>query len=143
MNTILVALDLEEDNSRVISTVITMAQSLKAHVWIMHVAAPEPDFVGYEPGPQYIRDSRASELRSELHEIQSIVDNLKKENIKSDGLLVQGATVDIIMEESKKLNTEMLVIGHKEHTAFHKIFFGGNTNGILKYSEIPVLVIPL
>ena len=42
-----------------------LAKSFDSKLWLMHIAAPNPDFVGYEAGPQYIRDNRGTELRKE------------------------------------------------------------------------------
>jgi hypothetical protein len=50
-----------------------LAKAFQAEVCLIHVEEPEPDFVGYEPGPQYVRDTEAANIRlhgRELHEIR-------------------------------------------------------------------------
>ena len=46
-------------------------------IWLVHIAAPDPDFVGYEVGPQYIRDHRADELKKEHKLVKKYADELK------------------------------------------------------------------
>ena len=50
---LLVAVDLSESTEKVVKKAEEIASAISAKVWILHVAAPDPDFVGYEPGPQY------------------------------------------------------------------------------------------
>ena len=43
---ILVALDLSSATERALATAIKLSRGMSAEVWLLHVAAPEPDFVG-------------------------------------------------------------------------------------------------
>ena len=71
MKNILVTIDLEDHAEQLIGHAAEWAKAFGAKVWLMHVAAPDPDFVGYEVGPQYIRDGRAEELREEHRMLQA------------------------------------------------------------------------
>ena len=63
MKNILAALELKGDTNPVLRQAADLAEACGAKLWLLHVAAPDPDFVGYEPGPQYIRDIRAETLK--------------------------------------------------------------------------------
>ncbi|MFW5877826.1 MAG: universal stress protein, partial [bacterium] len=78
-------------------------------VWLLHVAAPDPDFVGYGVGPQYIRDFRADELKDHHKSIVHHVEYLKEEGIEADGLVLQGAKIEMILQESKKLSIDLII----------------------------------
>jgi len=143
MKNILVAIDFEEQTDRLLDVVAAYAKAFKAKVWLVHIAAPDPDFIGYEPGPQYIRDARAEELREEHRQIQAYAQGLKDDGIDSDGLLIQGATIELIIEESEKLEADLIITGHHEHNALYKTFFHELAPEIIDNSKVPVLVVPL
>ncbi len=65
-----------------------------AKIWLVHVAAPDPEFVGYEPGPQYIRDDRAKVLLAEHKKLASYIKSLEGKGYKAEALLVQGPTIE-------------------------------------------------
>ena len=79
---ILVAVDFGDGDQTLLDSALQMAQKFNANVWIVHVAAPDPDFVGYEPGPQYIRDSRADELKSEHKTLHAYADQLDRKSTR-------------------------------------------------------------
>ena len=143
MKNILVSLDFSTDTNSVISTAIEQAEAFGAKVWLLHAAAPDPDFVGYEVGPQYIRDFRASELREEHRELHELTQGVKAKGLDAEGLLIQGATVETIIAEAEKLNIDLIVCGHHEHGIFHNLIFGSVSSGIIHKSSIPVLLVPI
>jgi len=143
MNNILVCIDFDEKTELLIEQAEKFAKSFNSKVWLMHIAAPDPEFVGYGVGPQYIRDFRAEELKKEHKTLQQLAENLQNNNIESEGLLVQGPTVEVIIEESKKLNIDLIIAGHHEHGFFYNAFTGSVSNQIIKESKIPVLIVPI
>lgn len=143
MKNILVTIDFDINEKSLIDQAFQLAESFDSKLWLIHIAAPDPDFVGYKVGPQYIRDSRATELRKEHKLIQEYCTALKKKGINSEGLLIQGATIKMIIEESKKLHIDLIITGHHEHGFFYNAFVGSVSSQIIKKSKIPVLIIPL
>lgn len=143
MKNILVAIDFHQHEDVLMNKAGQLAKAFDAKLWLLHVAAPDPDFVGYEVGPQYIRDSRATELREEHRLIQAYADTFKDQGIDSEGLLIQGATIDMIIQESKKLNIDLIIAGHLKHGFFYNAFVGSVSADIIKKSNIPVMIVPL
>ncbi|WP_033957078.1 universal stress protein [Psychroserpens jangbogonensis] len=143
MKNILVTIDFNSDEQLLVEKAFQLAKQFDSKIWLVHIAAPDPDFIGYEVGPQYIRDSRASELREEHKLLQKLSNELKEKGVTAEGLLVQGATIEMIMEESKKLNVDLIIAGHHEHGFLYNAFVGSISGQIVKKSKIPVLIIPL
>jgi nucleotide-binding universal stress UspA family protein len=143
MKNILVAIDFNPSEQLLIDKAFQLAQAFDSKIWLMHIAAPEPDFVGYGVGPQYIRDSRAAELRKELKLLQEYTTQLKEKGVDADGLLIQGATIEMVIEESEKLNVDLIIAGHQEHGFLYQAFVGSVSTQIIKKSKIPVLIVPL
>ena len=143
MKNILVAIDFEDKAILLLEKAMEIAEKFNSKVWIVHIVAPDPDFIGYEIGPQYIRDSRAEELRKEHKSLQNLAKTLIEKGIDADGLLIQGATREMILQESEKLNIDLIIIGHHEHGLLYKIFAGSVAAQVIRHSKIPVLTVPI
>lgn len=143
MNNILVALDFNGNEQQLIDTAISYTQAFDAKLWLLHIVAPNPDFVGYEAGPQFIRDKRATQLKKERQLLDNYIDALEEKDIKAEGLMVQGATIETIMEESKKLQIKLIIVGHSERSLLYKAIFGRVASSVIKASNIPVLTVPI
>jgi nucleotide-binding universal stress UspA family protein len=143
MKNILVALDFKGNEQLLIDTAHDFAEAFQAKIWLVHITAPNPDYVGYEAGPQYIRDHLATELKKEHKLLETYSNKLNAKGIESEGLLVQGATIEMIIKESNKLNIDLIIIGHEEHDFIYKALFGSVSRNIIKKSKIPVLIIPI
>lgn len=143
MKNILVGLDLKETDRALLYQAGVIAARFESRVWLVHVAAPDPDFVGYEPGPKYIRDTRAEELREEHRLLQEYTADLRNKSIGAEGLLIQGPTIEMITEEVRKLNIDLLILGNHKRGLLYEAFIGHTAEKILKEVEIPVLIVPL
>lgn len=143
MKTILVAVDLKPTDKKLLKYTIDLAKAFQSRVYLLHVSAPEPDFVGYEVGPQYIRDFRAEELKTEHKTIQSYARSIEEEGILVEALLIQGATKEMLKSEAEKLNAELLIAGHKKHGFLFKLIYGSVSEDLQDDMDIPVLTIPI
>ena len=139
---LLVALDLSDSTAVIVVRAQQLATSLSAHVYLLHVAEPEPDFVGYEVGPQAVRDSLAEKFHQEHRQIQEIAAQLRAVDIEATALLVAGATVDTILHQSEKLSPEMIIVGSHGAGAMTRLLVGSVSEGVLRSAECPVLVVP-
>jgi nucleotide-binding universal stress UspA family protein len=143
MKNILVAIDLTKDDEIIIAKAEELALKYESKLWLIHIAAPDPDFVGLQIGPQYIRDHRALELKEEHQKIQSYISSSNGKGINTEGLLIQGATVEMIVQESLKLEIDLIVLGHHKHNFLYKTFFGSSADLVIKKSKVPLLIVPV
>ena len=143
MKNILLTIDFDNNEIVLIDKAIEIAAAFDAKIWLLHVVAPEPDFVGLDVGPQYIRDTRAEELKRERRLLADYTDVIKLENVSCEGILIQGATIEMILSEAEKLNTDLIIIGRHEHNIMYKAFFGSVASGVIKKSKIPVMIVPV
>jgi nucleotide-binding universal stress UspA family protein len=143
MQNILVAVDFGDGDHALLDSALQMALKFNAKIWIVHVAAPDPDFVGYEPGPQYIRDGRADDLKSEHKTLHTYAEQMKNAGLQAEGLLIQGQTVETILEEAAKLKADLFVVGTHRHGFFHRLLSANAPLELAKKSKIPLLIVPL
>lgn len=142
MKNILTPVDLKAETGHVLDQAKSLAQALGAKLWVLHVAAPEPDFVGYEQGPQYIRDIRAGTLRGERGELQQITSGLTAQGIAAQPLLVMGPTAETILGEAERLDVDLIIMGTHGRRGLAKAFMGSTCDDVLRANRFKVFVVP-
>ena len=142
MKEILVPLDFSDVTVEVIELASLLARSLQAKLWLIHVGRPEPDFVGYEAGPQTVRDQMASELRDEHRRAQQLAEKLRRSELDVTALCPQGATVKTILREAEKLDVDLILMGSHRHGAVYRALFGSVSKGVLHKATCPVVIVP-
>lgn len=140
---IMVAVDFNDSIGELMVYADILGQKFNSKIWVLHVAEPEPDFVGYEPGPQYIRDIKAEEFREEHRNLQEICKNFLSEEVEGEALLIQGSTVETVIEEAKKLNIDLLIVGTHKHSFLHNLLNENVSIELIKKSDIPMLTVPI
>lgn len=143
MKTILVPVDFANNTDSVLAEAERMARLSGASVTLLHVAPPDPDFIGYEPGPATVRTSVAHELREEHRKIQELEKGLATRGITAQALLIQGYPVDKIVAEATRLSADLIVMGSHGHKALKRLVVGSVTDGVLRKATCPVLIVPL
>ncbi len=141
--TILVALDLSDSTDKVIIVAKTMAKMMKCPMYLLHVAEPNPDFVGYDVGPETVRDQLAAEFHQQHKAIQQFSQELRDSGIDCKAILAQGPTVETVLNQAKKISAEFIIIGSHGHGAVYDILVGSISAGIIKKSNIPVTLVPV
>ena len=111
-------------------------------LWLVHVAAPDPAFVGYEAGPADVRDTRAAELRREHHELHERAAALRASGLDVTPLLIQGATAEKLVAEAKRLRADLLVLGSHGRGAVTKALLGSVSEGVVRQAPCPVVIVP-
>ena len=142
MKNIVVAIDFTPLTGEVLRQSAIMAGRIDTKLWLVHVAAPDPDFVGYEVGPQYIRDERAKELRKEHREIQRYAKELEDQNIEAEALLIQGELVKTLLREATGLKADLIVAGAHSRSALFDKLVGNASQLLIRQSTIPLLIVP-
>lgn len=140
---ILVAVDLSPASEEVVKTAGNVAKLTGAKIYVLHVAEPEPDFVGYDAGPEVVRTQVAGELRREHRSVQALAERLRVEGLDATALLIRGPTVETTLKEADNLKAELIVVGTHGHGAVYDVLIGSYSAGIIRRSELPVLVVPI
>lgn len=119
-----------------------LATRTTSHVYVLHVAEPEPDFVGYDTGPDVVRDQVAEEFHREHRQVQALADNLRSSHVGATALLIQGSIVETIVREAERLDADIIVVGSHGHGAVFDLLVGSISEGLVRKSTRPVLVVP-
>jgi len=108
----------------------------------LHIAEPEPDFVGYDVGPKYERDALAEKFHKEHAELQAAADALRADDISAKALLVRGPTVETIIQEAEKFEADMIVLGSHGRGAVSRLLVGSVSEGVLREATCPIVIVP-
>jgi nucleotide-binding universal stress UspA family protein len=147
---ILVAVDLKTGTEHLLAEAQRYAKALNAIVDIVHVGAPDPEFVPYIKGttqggrPVDIeRQDKAEELRTEHQQTQALAARLRAAGVRIDRvLMVQGPISETILAEVRKLGADLLILGSHHHNAIYRIWYGNTAIDIIKQAPCALLVVP-
>jgi nucleotide-binding universal stress UspA family protein len=142
MEQVVAAIDFSRHADAVVETAAALARAVHGELTLLHVAAPEPDFVGYEVGPQSVRDDRAHTLDLERRELHRVAEQLRESGLPTRAFLFAGATADKILEEAEARAASWIVVGSHGRSAFASAFIGSVSRGVLRGASCPVVIVP-
>jgi nucleotide-binding universal stress UspA family protein len=140
---LIVAVDLSDATDRVIAAAAAVARHTGAHVYLVHVVPGDPAFVGYEAGPDTVRQQVAQEIRSEHRALQAHAETLRGQGIEATALLAQGYPVEILLREAERLDAALIVTGSHGRSAVYDIVIGSVSEDLIRRTTRPVLVVPI
>jgi nucleotide-binding universal stress UspA family protein len=138
---LLVAVDFSAVTDRQMAAVKKLATPGR-EIHVLHVAEPDPDFVGFEGGPGTVRDQIAAEFRQEHQQVQALAAGLREAGFDASALLVQGPTVATILDQADRLDASAIVVGSHGRSAIFDLVVGSVSAGVIRKSRVPVLVVP-
>jgi len=142
MKNILVAIDFSPVTESLVEQACRLAEAFGAALRIVHVAAPDPEFVGFEAGPQSVRDERAENLRKEHRSLQYLAERVRRRGVEAKALLLQGPTVETLLEQAGREKVDLILAGCHGHGRLYKALLGSVSEGILRNPPCPVLLVP-
>jgi len=139
---ILALIDFSDVTNSVIATASQLATATEFELLLLHVAEPDPDFVGYDVGPETVRDDVAHELRDEHREIATLAESVTTSGLKCRSIMVQGPTVATALEQAEQHSAGWIMLGSHGHGALFTLLVGSVSKGILQGAKCPVIVVP-
>jgi len=143
MKKILVAVDFSDIAEEAIHHASAIAQGKDIELVLLHVAPPNPDYLGFKSFNKNERHELADLLHSEHTQLQALAHHLSDRNIHAKSIIVQGDTVKTIVHEAKKTHADMIVMGSHGYSGLSRIILGSVSEGVLRQATIPVLIVPI
>ena len=138
---LLVAVDFSAVTERQMNAVERLAAPGR-EIHVLHVAEPDPDFVGFEGGPHEVRAQVAEEFREERRQVQELAERLRAAGFDATALVVQGPTVETILEQARKHESDAIIVGSHGRSALFDLVVGSVSAGVIRKSAVAVLVVP-
>jgi nucleotide-binding universal stress UspA family protein len=142
ISTILVPVDFSDVTMKVVRMAAEMARAFGSRIVLLHVSEPEPEFVGFEPGPQSVRVGVARDFKMEHQRLEELKQTLTKEGRDVLALHIQGPLVEKVLSQAAEHGAGMIVMGSHGHGALYTLLVGSVTSGVLKSAACPVVVVP-
>jgi nucleotide-binding universal stress UspA family protein len=144
---VVVAIDFSEITSVVLDALPRLLCTPSAegiHVYLVHVAEPDPEFVGWDTGPDVVRDQVAEEFKRGHKQLAELAGGLREAlNTDVTPLLIQGPTAKSICKQADALDAGMIVVGSHGYGAAYNLVVGSISSAVIKQSQRAVLVIPV
>ena|SRR5438128_1583203 len=158
MKSILVPIDFSDATPRVLDEAKQIAHAFGAEIHLVHVkeaipAAPSTTFgYGVAGMPEFMPMSTSPALDPEaappaMEESREAKLADWQTEISQAGLKVtlhepSGAVVEEILRKADAINPDLIVMGRHGHGAMYNLLVGSVTEGVLKRSACPVLLVP-
>ena len=139
----LVAVDLTEPTQNIIDVLIKCVNKEKDQVWLLHVSAPEPDFVGYDVDTPPIRNATAKHYYQEICDLETYEAQIKAQGIDCQSRIVQGVIGDTILQKAIEWEVDMLIIGSHGKSLFKDVLLGSISEEIIRRSTFPTVIVPI
>jgi len=139
---ILGLIDFSSVSDDIVSKAAELSKVYNAKCWLIHVARPDPEFIGYDVGPDYIRDARAEHLMEEHRQLSDYKSELIDQGIDCEALLVQGEILETIHLEVEKLSIDLIVLGSHGRSRLYELLVGSVCEHLLKNSKVPLFILP-
>ena len=140
---LLVAVDFSDPTDLIMRVAIRLAKCLEASVWVVHAAEPEPDFVGYDAGPEVVRGQVARELRNEHRQLQEYTNQFREAGVDAKARLVRGPTVAALLAMAEKQDADLIVVGSHGRGMVGEMLMGSVSKGLIRAGRWPVTVVPV
>ena len=142
MKKILVPIDFSDITTDVLDYAIHQAKEDFGSITVLHVTAPNPIFPGPDAEPVMIQTYVDEELEHEKEELYAITEHIKKHGIEAHSILLQGSIIDSIIDEAIEMHADMIVMGKESHGLLYRTLLGTTSEGVIRRSRVPVLIIP-
>lgn len=148
MKKVLICIDYNPTSETVAEMGYQLAQDLNAEVCLLHIIADVqyygvqyPTFMGYDGFDADIDLNIAHEM---IKVSENFLKTVKKHlgDPKITTHIEEGGTADAIIEYAKNFNANIIVLGTHSHSILEKIFIGDVASRVLKYSKVPVYMVP-
>jgi nucleotide-binding universal stress UspA family protein len=140
---ILVPVDGSETSERGLKEAIKIAKAQGSQLRLVHIVNEFIFDVSYSAGPfpQNLIESLVTTGKAVLNTAESAA---KREGVKVDSVLIEsigGAAADLILEQAKSWQPDLIVMGTHGRRGLAKLAFGSDAEQVVRAATVPVLLV--
>jgi nucleotide-binding universal stress UspA family protein len=146
---VLACVDFSDATDAVVREGARLALTADNRLHLIHVAAAESELAGYDKGPiaVHTRDDRADELLTEHDSMRELAERVRSDasfpDLEVVPIMTMGPTVAKILDEADHIDAGVIVVGSHGHGGLHHLLLGSVSEGLIKHSRRPVVVVPV
>ncbi len=150
VNKIIIAVDDSKASEKALEHAIDLATDVSAEILLVSVIPHSfiPAFsLPTAPTPSINANATITFLESSRIHYKKVISKFLKRiqrinpNLKISAKIVEGNPADEIIKIAKDENSDLIIVGNKNHSGIHKFFLGSVSDDVIHSSEIPVLVV--
>jgi nucleotide-binding universal stress UspA family protein len=143
MKNIVALVDLSDLTFKVLKQAHFLAVAFKSRVVILHVVPKEPAMVQVGlSSPVILQDPPPERVHQHHDRLIEMRDSLVKFGVDAVVRQMVGASVESVLEETRKLGADLIILGSHHHSTIYHLLVGSMTDDVLKHAHCPVLVVP-
>lgn len=131
---ITVAVDTNDSVGGLLSYAESIALKFHAKIWVIHVLDAQSEKDGDSVDPE-------DELTSKRN-MEALCDGFIDDSLEREILILNGPTVDKVLEQVKELESDLLIVGTHKYSFLHNLISRRVSIQLFKKSNIPILAIP-
>ena len=151
---LLCATDLGPRGPEVLRHAAGLAHRFGARLHILHVIEPLSDFARFwinATVPEEARQAHDAEVYASVHQalrqrldaycLEALENHA--ENLVADIQIIEGPPARVILEEARRVNAELIVLGSHGHSAIGEAVLGSVAHKVTMKATVPVLLVPI
>jgi len=136
MNTILLPVDFSDKTSQLLAHARTQAKAFGSTLYIVHAVLPNEDS-SYKD-----KKEMGQEFAEESANLNQLAQQAREVGIETHALLLEGIAPAVIVEESKRLKADLIVMGSHGRGTLASVLMGDVSQEVIRYSPCPVFLVP-
>ena len=128
--------------SPIVQQTIELARCTSSKVHVLHVV-PTSHKTPYNIDAELFRRGVADELRHEHKCLQQLTEDMRRADVDSRALLVQGAIISMILHEAERIAVDLIVLGRHRHGPLYLALMDNTDQGLIAKCECPVMFVPI
>lgn len=143
MKRILVPVDFSAITSEVIEVAGNMGRRLGWPVTLLNVAPREPDVFGTQLLRREVHEPAPEDVAEDYAALQALANKIRESHgVECDIRMVRGTPVATILDEARRLESDLLIMGAHDRKSLFKKLMGSVSAGVLEQAPCPLMIIP-
>ena len=146
MKNILVAIDNCEAmniTSPIMERTLELAGAFSSKVWIIHIVPDKRQPIPFNVDSKVLRHEVAVELCKEHKFMQQLAQCMRDRDVDAKAFLIEGATIRTIIQESDRLDVDLIVLGCHKHGFLYGALMEFTEEGLLSKCTRPIMFVPI
>lgn len=152
IKTIVYATDLEAGSSHVFRYALSQAERYQSRLVVVHAMEPLSRFgqslvelhISHQNSEKMHEDARdqvRADITKRIHDFCEEEASLAEENLVQDILVIEGQPDQVILDEARTLNADMIIMGTHRHSVAGEMLLGSTAQKVVHSSDIPTLLV--
>jgi nucleotide-binding universal stress UspA family protein len=147
MSKIIAAIDFSDVSERVLQEAVTIGKALAIPVSVLNVVSHAPAVMGdsmmpITPSSEEIDDANAKSKEKLAAWVNANREHLVLGSVAIDVCIYDGSPVESILKHARETMACRIVLGSHGHGAFYNLLLGSVSEGVIRNSPCPVLIVP-